>query len=110
VRSQNVCASSAYLTKSVTINNCPRLSQAPVYTIQIRPNPWNQSTFITIPEGSNTAEYTLLIYDFLGRAVYALSAPDKETHINRSILKTGIYTVVLRFQNERIATERMVVE
>ena len=112
VRSQNVCASSAYLTKSVTVNNCPRLMNGDAnLTLKIQPNPFTNLTTIILPDEIDLAECTLVISDMFGRTIKTIPEPHEYLIIfERGAITSGIYNVQCILNNKMIQSGRMIIQ
>ncbi|MBU0489320.1 MAG: T9SS type A sorting domain-containing protein, partial [Bacteroidetes bacterium] len=82
----------------------------PTYgTITVSPNPFNESTIISIPNyqiTNNNAE--IKISDVTGKVVRTVKFTNNQTVIERGDLKVGIYFVELR--GERIYRGKLIVE
>ena len=112
VRSQNVCASSAYLTKSVTVNNCPRLMNGDAnLTLKIQPNPFTNLTTIILPDEIDLAECTLVISDMFGRTIKTIPEPHEYLIIfERGAITSGIYNAQCILNNKMIQSGRMIIQ
>jgi N-acetylneuraminic acid mutarotase len=100
VRSQNACANSAYLSKAVTISNCPRMEDGnnlnnELY-IEAYPNPVSDILYMSI-ESSSSEAINITITDMEGRKVKSWKEEITEgkniieTSVNE--LPSGIYII-----------------
>ncbi|MEP7265691.1 MAG: T9SS type A sorting domain-containing protein, partial [Bacteroidota bacterium] len=110
VRSQNVCASSAYLTKSVTVNNCPRVGENEISEIKIQPNPFSEFTILRFPEEYNLQQVKLHVIDINGKLVRQITAPENVVVFERKNLKSGIYSIEVIKNEQIISVKRIIIE
>ncbi|MEP7265069.1 MAG: T9SS type A sorting domain-containing protein [Bacteroidota bacterium] len=109
VRAQNVCASSAYLTKSVTINNCPRVGDDGIIEIKIQPNPFNSSTMIVLPDGIDASQCELNVYDLFGRLVRSIKNHGSNiVEFERENLSSGIYNLQVIYNKKHSVTKLII--
>ncbi len=111
VRWSNACAASSYFSKSVTINNCPRLMNDARVELQLHPNPFSTATTLTIPEETDLSASVILIYNIIGKQVQIISKPEQhEIEIERKDLPSGIYFIKLVTKGVESRVIKMIVE
>jgi len=96
VQTQNACGSSAYLRKSVTINNCPRIGEEIQSDLNIYPNPFTETAIIEIPVDAVLSTCKLQIIDITGKIVRSVNEiSDYTLTIEKETLSPGLYYLQL---------------
>jgi hypothetical protein len=67
----------------------------------IYPNPGKDKIFISLPEGSDNNTFRITLQNVLGKVVLSHVTQDNKTSLNTSILKNGIYFLILESRNKR---------
>jgi hypothetical protein len=98
VRAQNTCANSAYFSKSITINNCPRLSSREKEDIYMQPNPFSSDATVYLPSFNGAAK--IIIYNILGKVQQQINVEEGATalKLEKGNMNSGIY--ILKFNAE----------
>lgn len=115
VRSQNSCANSAYLSKSVTVSSCPRLKGESVdqLSIEAYPNPVNAILYISL-ETEKSDNLLMTITDLEGRTIKSWTSyintgkTTLETDVHE--LSSGIYLLNIFNSANKKQTLRIAVE
>ncbi len=112
VRSQNVCANSAYFSKTVTVNNCNRFIDADAKTeLQLYPNPFSTTATLILPAETNLDACEVSIYDVFGKQVRVISKPEQYTlEIERKDMSPGIYFIKVISGGMENQVVKMIVE
>jgi hypothetical protein len=108
VRGNNACASGSY--KSITVAIVCRegdLSIANVKTL-IYPNP--ATSDFTIETNESSAPFNIEVFDALGRMVYFDSDLSSGYKVHTNGWASGLYSVVVRKENETITQKLVIVE
>ena len=95
MRSQNSCASSAYFSKSVIINNCPRLAaENSKEILSVNPNPFSLTATLFLPVNTDLTASTIIITDLTGRLFKTIKSPEEyNIALRKSDFSEGIYLV-----------------
>ncbi len=111
VRSQNSCASSAYLTKTVTVNLCPRMMEETKNDqLTIYPNPFSATTTLVIPEETDLNNSQIIVYDVFGKEIKTINPEYYSIQIEKGNLSQGIYIVKLISDERTSGSVKMIVE
>jgi len=106
------CADTAYTVISV-INDVSIQYEVPSeqYRLSNYPNPFDNSTTITVYLADNTWQGELIIHGLLGNqiAVYKLISGDNSIEISSDDLGAGLHFYSLVLNKEKVATKKMVV-
>ncbi|MDG5490528.1 zinc-dependent metalloprotease [Psychroserpens sp. SPM9] len=93
---------------------CPSLSVEDITleSLQVAPNPFNESIRITLPGNYNDSDFNLSIYDINGRVVFEkeTSSANRTIDIDLSPLKTSMYFMQLEDQATGVTITKKIVK
>ncbi|MBS1611281.1 MAG: T9SS type A sorting domain-containing protein [Bacteroidetes bacterium] len=78
--------------------------------ISIQPNPFNAYTNLVITDGNSQAQYTLRLYDVLGKLVQQVHANTNIIRIERNNMQQGMYMYEVEQDNKLIGKGKLIAE
>ncbi len=106
----NGCINSA--STNVYVDACASISefQNPQSEISISPNPFTNSTTITLSSPINNRQLTIIITDVLGKEIKTITFTGKECVIEKGDMQRGIYFVQITDENKNVVNRKIVLQ
>lgn len=103
-----------HLLKTDSLGRLPNSLSTPFYEpeadVQIGPNPFTSSLTVTIDETTDGRNYSLTLYDILGRVVHTAEMANGQTTVQREQLASGTYSCVISTDDRIIWQGKVIAE